>query len=187
MNTKSLLKLAFAATLLVFAALPAKADLYLEPYVGYQVGTFTHNVSSVSGTVSGTAAGLRVGLSLPIFFVAAEYSLANGTMKPSSGSDLDVTGKTLFATVGARLPLIRAYAGYGIMNDWDTKVSGGSTGTYKGSAIKLGAGFSGLPFIAVNVEYVMSTFTKYKVGSSESNTDMKSGTYMLNVSLPLSI
>lgn len=179
------------AVVLLFAAHPAKADLYLEPYLGYGSGEL--KLGSSTYTMSGSGIGARVGFSLPIFFVAADYAMGSGkaNLKSGSGSSGDYSSSDLFAVVGARLPLIRAYAGYGLMNSVTAKGNGADS-TLTGTAMKFGVGFSGLPFVAINLEYITETYNKLKSGGAEY--DIKSGgiidkasagMYMLTVSLPL--
>jgi hypothetical protein len=184
---------------LVLAAQTAKADLYLEPYIGYGMGTaeIQQSAGKDSHYLTSTVIGGRVGLGLPIVFLGVDYSLGTGTSTvkdngTGSAAGGDATSTQLFAVVGAHIPLLRAYAGYGLINDLKLKNSNGES-TLKGSAIKLGVGYSGLPFVAINFEMITSTFNK--ISSSAGEFDIQSGgliekasatTYMVNVSLPLS-
>jgi hypothetical protein len=66
--------------------------------------------------------------------------------------------------------------------------------TFLGSAIKVGAGFTGLPFIAINLDYILSTFSSYTDtsnhslgGSGSIYSSATANTIMLSVSLPFRI
>jgi hypothetical protein len=194
-------KYSLAIAALSFMALPAKADLLLEPYLGFGAGTAKNTPFGVSGsysdTMAGTTVGGRVGYAMPLLWFAADYSLSNGSFKnsekPSGASsvDGDYSGSNLYAVVGVKVPLLQAYAGYGLMNELtlkkgvDEKFSGGTN-------FKLGAGFTGLPFIALNLELLLNKYGKFKGAGGESDinsgstavTDAQSTTWMITVSAP---
>jgi hypothetical protein len=143
---------------------------------------YTGTPSSDADLTSG-ALGLRLGAAFPIVFVAADYSLlVGGSLKSNSGTKFDASGNQLFAEVGAQLPLVRAYLGYGLMNTLQADGNGVSVKYEGGTAIKAGVGTTIMPMFAVNLEYITSTYDK--VGGV-STSDMKSDFFMLNVSLPL--
>jgi hypothetical protein len=182
------------ALFISLSALTVKADLLLEPYVGYQVsGAFESKVSGIpaKSTSSGAAFGARVGWSLPIVWLAGDVRRVSGKLKPEGGGTDDSFEETqLGAVVGADLPMVRAYAGYMLMNELKDTGDGSS---FKGSALKFGAGFTGLPFVSLNLEYTMSTYDKVVSAGIEVSpeslglSDLKSNSLMLSVSLPFEI
>lgn len=182
-------KAAAVSAVALFVALPAKAGLLLEPYLGYGMGTVEQSTGAATKSdVSGVVVGGRVGVTLPIFFGGLDYSMMNGTTKVTSGGSgtNDLSTSSLFVVAGASLPLIRGYAGYGFLNDWTSRLPGGDS-TASGSAIKVGAGFTGLPFVSLNFEIMQSTFTKVKFAGVESSYDAKATSYTLSVSAPFDL
>lgn len=176
----ALLALAAAVTL---KAAPAHAGFMAEPYLGYKMGNYDGGTAASKGDLSGVSIGARVGYAFPVIFVAADYSiLPSGSVDWDNGGDTDVTNDQLLIDVGVSLPLIRAYAGYGLMNDF--KFDGGAKLT-GGSLWKLGVGTTILPFVAINLEYQNAEHDKAELGGLEGDTDAKSNAFMLSVSLPL--
>jgi hypothetical protein len=182
--------------MVVLQAVPAHAGILVEPYIGYGLGNskvaFAGGAEAKSDTY-GSVLGARLGYQALLLFAAFDGSVGMGTIKAanSASTDADYSDTKLFALVGARLPLVRAYAGYGFINNVTEK----STPNEKlqGSAIKLGVGFTGLPFIAINFEYIASTYDKIDLGggagmqskSDAGISDLTANQYMLTVSLPL--
>lgn len=185
MRAFRLLVLGLMTSAALFSAHRAEAtSLLLEPYLGYELGKlkYTGTPSSDSDLTSG-ALGLRLGAAFPILFVAADYSLlVGGSLKNSAGTKVDASGNQLFAEVGAQLPLIRAYLGYGLMNTLQADGTGVSVKYEGGTAIKAGIGTTIMPMLAVNLEYINS---KYDKVAGFSTSDMKSDFFMLNISVPL--
>ncbi|MNT19450.1 hypothetical protein D3C72_1547100 [compost metagenome] len=59
-------------------------------------------------------------------------------------------------------------------------------GKAEGSGMKIGVGFTGLPFISINLEYIKDDFTKFNGESLDDSFDKFDSTaYLLSVSLPL--
>ncbi|HWU44238.1 MAG TPA: hypothetical protein VN132_12395, partial [Bdellovibrio sp.] len=108
----------------------------------------------------------------------------SGKMKPDSGSDADMKRNTFYGVVGVDLPiLLRAWAGYGFSDQFvlDTPYNS----TIKGKSFKLGVGFTGLPFVSLNVEYLKSTADEITGGTlANSSPDSKHEAVMVSVSLP---
>jgi hypothetical protein len=184
------------AITLSLAAVSAHAGLLIEPYLGYQAGSLKTTEGSMGAnpntahddTSSGLTFGGRLGITFPLLFIAADYSTTNG----KSGSDNMILNQ-LGATAGLAVPFFRAYLGYSFMNDAKLQRSTGDV-TLSGSALKAGVGFTGLPFISLNLEYIMNTFNKYKgpgVDQSIDNSgylkDAKMDAVQFSVSVPFDI
>lgn len=153
------------------------ADILLEPYLGYEIGKTT----DPDGKMDGTHLGARVAYRSPIMFWAGlDYSLGlNATFKPDSGSDETAKRSTLYGVVGMDFPiLVRAWLGYGFMNEFDF-----DAGKIKGKSTKVGVGFTGLPFLSLNLEYLKETFDESNGNSL--TTDIQNDVVVLSVSLPL--
>ncbi len=161
-------------------AAPAQAGFMLEPYLGYKMGKFDNN--GVKGDLSGVSVGARAGYAFPVIFIAADYSvLASGEVDwdNSALGKSDVTNNQLLLDVGVSLPLIRAYAGYGLSNEF--KFDGGSK--LKGGTLwKLGVGTTILPFVAINLEYQNAEHDK---ADGVEVDGVKSNAFMLSASVPL--
>ncbi|WP_374029982.1 outer membrane beta-barrel protein [Bdellovibrio bacteriovorus] len=171
--------LAVFAVVLGFSTV-SHADLLVEPYLGYEMGT----TKDQDGKIEGTQLGLRLGYASPVIFWAA----LDGTLgvsakfKPDSGSDEDAKRTSVYGVVGIDLPiLLRGWVGYGFLNEVDLD----DTGKLKGTSYKVGVGFTGLPFISLNLEYLDEKFTER--GGVDLGTDMTNKSYVLSVSLPLEL
>ncbi|MGE3975253.1 MAG: outer membrane beta-barrel protein [Bdellovibrionales bacterium] len=171
---KNILVLFFAA----FFSLPAHADILIEPFAGYSIGTISYKTADTvvpaGATDSGTLNGLTYGAHVAYVFptrisLGAAYEINSGTKKWSrSNADTDVSQSTLYAMGGFYAPLgLRAYAGYGLKTEEKDTISGATT-SYTGTAIKLGVGYEFLLMFAFNLEYVMYDLKNL----SASGTDM---------------
>ena len=153
----------------------AHAGFLIEPYLGYGTGTSTFkSVAGVetSGKESGVGFGARVGYSFLIPFVAFDYSqkVFKFAADSSGLSDSDDTFTEMSVVVGANLPIVRVFAGYGF--DASAKIKGTSSeSTVKGTFTKVGVGFKVIPMVAVNLEYFMYSAKKIESGGAEYDFD----------------
>lgn len=155
----------------------AKADLMVEPYLGYEFGKVK---DAAEGDLTGTQMGLRLGYKSPLMFWAALDGTfgISGEFKDDTGKD-DVKRTTLSAVVGVDLPvLLRAWAGYGLTNELKF-----DNGSIKGHNYKIGVGFTGLPFVSLNFEYLNEKFDDLPGGATG---EIKNDSYVVSVSLPMS-
>ncbi len=159
----------------------SQASWMIEPYLGYEFGKVK---DSSPGEISGTNLGLRLAYRLPVlvwFGLDGTYGLT-GTYKPDTGANSDMQRTSLYGVVGVDLPiLLRGWIGVNLMNEM--KFKDYSDNKLKGSGLKVGVGFTGLPFVSLNLEYINDKFDEY-AGSSIS-PEAKTDSYMLSVSLPL--
>ncbi len=190
---------------ILLAASVAHAGIMIEPYLGYEFGTQSSKFKSsylpsantdLGAVISGTALGARLGYNFIGFWAALDYMVSSGTLKfdTSSLKDSDMTRSTLGITAGFDFPiLLRAWAGY-IVKD-DTKLKGtGTETTLSGGGYKLGIGYQGLPFVSLNLEYLVRNFNSHKGSAQDAGTgynfdqaynEYKHNTYLLSISLPL--
>lgn len=176
-------KLLVAVVVVMGFASVSNAGLLLEPYLGYEMGTFKDNAE---GKMDGTLLGARIAWTAPVMFWAGlDYSTTVSAKFKSDTSgvpDSDAKRNTLYAVVGVDFPiLLRAWLGYGLMNeikfsDYNNKLKGKST--------KLGVSFTGLPFICLNLEYLMESFDEQDRTPSGLSPEAKNTAYVLSVSLP---
>ena len=170
----------------------AKADILIEPYLGYTMGNVTTTLdtgSTLKWDNNNAILGARVGYEFVVLMAGLDYdTMLSGKLKGQGGQpDLDATASQLYLFAGARLPLIRAWAGYGLMNEVHGK-SGGVDTKYTGNSLKVGASFTGFPIIALNLEYIMNNFDKENDNalSTYATSKVESNLVMLSVSAPLS-
>lgn len=168
--------LAVFAVVLGFAH-ASQANIMIEPYLGYEMG----KTKNSDGTFNGSDMGLRLAYAAPVFFWVGldATSGVSGTFKPDSGGNDDGKRTTVSGVVGVDFPiLLRAWAGYSLMNE----IKFDTLGKFKGSGTKVGIGFTGLPFISLNFEYINEKFTE--VDGATLSTDFKNDSYLISVSLP---
>lgn len=187
---------AFAlATLLVSPF--ATADLLLEPYAGavLQGQTKLKFTDALGGqetksTQDGYAGGARLGLTvLGIGFVALDGWAAQGKSKSDSTTDDYQSTNATIAVGASALGLARAYAAVGL-TQFSLKQASGTTQSYSGNVIKVGAGASIIPMVSLNVELVRQLWTKHTPsGGSEEDVSVKlasneSSYLLVSASLP---
>ena len=158
----------------------ANAGILIEPYVGYHIGGTEQGTTE--NDVTGLGYGARLGWTLPLVFIALDYSTAGVELEPTTGatSDADYTATGL--VVGASLPVIRVWAGYNFSAELD--VEGGSD--YEGTGMKAGLGFK-MPLLPIsfNLEYIINEFDEAN-GASLAQ-DLEAKTLFLSISAPLNL
>ena len=158
---------ATAVTLLTVKS--ASAGILLEPVLGYGMGTYEQPVSGfidtdMKGKSSGIYYGGRAGYGIGPVTIAADVLMA-GAIKNKSDDptwdDEDTKSRTMMGVTGVvSFPLlpIRLWLGY---NFSDTvKMKDGSS--IEGNGFKVGVGYTIIPMVSVNLDYITSTFGKIK-------------------------
>lgn len=170
--------------LLMFLAagtLTAQADILIEPYAGYYMGKYSGGTNSYNA--NGSALGARLGYQSLGFMLGADY--LTGAWTGDTSPKTNFKPSYIGAFVGYNFPiLLRAYAEYDVVaND----VSSGQTN--KGTAIKLGLGYTALPFLSINFEIINSTFTKTSIDGTDStlSPNLTATMYGVSISLPFTI
>jgi hypothetical protein len=181
------------ALILVFAT-PTKAEILIEPLVGYSLGSKVEieDGENYSGA-SGPSFGGRLGYQKLGFQLGLDYLNSNINMDDDDFKS-NVKTNEWAAFVGFEFPiLIRAYAGYifsatGESEKYNDSVLGRQTLKLEGgSGLKVGVGFTLLPFLDINVEMRQGTFTDNKIGSTSFDKDVKYSSYMVGLSLPFAL
>ena len=176
------------AALILMCGPLAVAGFSVEPYLGYGRGTLD---SSLDTDFSFVAAGARVGYGMLGFTGGLDiFKSLTGSFEDDQNDkgDYDVISASVFASYTFPI-LLRVYAGYTFHYenelDYDsplfqTSETEGDGGYY------LGVGYTGLPFVAVNLEYRVNDFDKqtFENGSSSDLSDTDDSFFMLSVSLP---
>lgn len=172
--------LATIASLIIFCgANVANAGILVEPYLGYTKGKW--EMGSTSQDFSGVYYGGRLGYSMLGLMGGLDFQ--TGKLKDnSSPTNIDLTPSDLGIFVGYNLPvMLRVYGSYFFSSKLKSEAAGTSN-TYEGKNMRLGVGFTSLPFVSINLEYGLGTYTKDSSGSLSS--DMKTKWFGLNVSVP---
>ena len=148
----------------------ANAGLVIEPLVGYGLsGTFTDkNVTpNTEKEFSGVEFGGRLGYSFLGAMAGVHYSMGTKTFDSSgTGSEVDYDISNLGVFVGYQAPiLIKAWATYYLDHKAEATINNSAYET-SGSAIAFGAGYTGLPFVSLNVEYRMVTYDEEVSGGT---------------------
>ena len=168
--------------------LPARAEILLEPLVAYNLHSKLDVAREDNYSGGGTGFGGRAGYQKLGFQLGVDY-LHSDLDFDDSDFGKNVTMDEFAGFVGFEFPfLIRVYGGYIFAANGDSsyrdstirrdfELSGG-TGS------KFGIGFTGLPFVCINLEYRQGEFDEYDLGNTTVNEKVKYSAYLLSVSLP---
>lgn len=149
----------------------SKASFLIDPYVGYKLAWDTATLESgglsadFDITRNGVMYGARAGYQFLGLMAGVEYGMGTGLTSdlaagsiggfnvPGAESSYDASYMGVF--VGYELPImLRAWATYFFDANWEAE-DGSKTEL---TAISLGVGFTGLPFVSLNAEYRLNTF-----------------------------
>lgn len=203
--SKNMMKYVTLLTLFFASLSVAKAGLYLEPYAGVALaGKLERKTTSFPtfGDYSGVQIGGRAGYSMLGFMGGLTLNLAMKTdIEATSGvvrTNDGVTRRDIGAFVGFNFPiLVRVWASYyfnsmlegqdpGIHNTLD------SSETYNGNGYSIGVGFTGLPFLSLNLELRNFTYDEQEdIDASPQTTtfnpEYTSNEVFVSISLPLDL
>lgn len=172
-----ILIISLIATLTVISN--AQAGFMVEPYLGLERGSYDYGNSD--GDLSGTNIGARLGYEMLGLTFGADYMMTKGDADPDNGGSNDFDGTDFGIFVGYQFPvLIQAYLSYFLSSEADID---SYSGKLKGDGYRIGAGYTGFPFIVINLEYITRTYDK--AGSNTLSNKFETTGYALNVSLPL--
>lgn len=140
---------------------------FIEPFVGYEMG------HGDSDDLSGIQYGARLGGSTLGFLYGVEYTAAS-LENDVTNTDTDTTDMGI--VVGYEFPiLLRVYYSHFLKSETDSNLEGDG-----GS--KIGIGYTGLPFVAINFEAISRKYDELN-GASIAETETE--TYAISVSIPL--
>lgn len=170
------------------ASFSAKASLLIEPHLGFNLSGGGKS-NGVDYSYNGAQYGLRLGGQYLGLMAGIDYNLSSYTWEQTPGGD-DTFDRSEFGLfVGYNLPiLVRFWGAYYFSNTAKDTNSTGRTvsgAKYEGSSVELGAGWTALPFLSLNLAYRnISLDTKPSTisGGSISNNE-----FVLGVSLPLTL
>ena len=160
-------------------SLNAQAGFLIDPYIG--TGSYASSFDAANAAAEGvdqddveesmTAVGSRLGYSFLLLNAGIDYQLA--TVDGDNATNIS-------AFVGVDLPILfRFWGEYFISSDVD--VDSGVTSDFT-DGYGLGVGFTGLPFVSINLE---AQYLNYELESSGFEYDVTTASYLLSVSLPL--
>tara|TARA_Y100000780_G_scaffold232591_1_gene267920 strand:- start:15381 stop:15959 length:579 start_codon:yes stop_codon:yes gene_type:complete len=168
-----------------------QAGALIEPYLGYGIGSgdrnntdYDYNTPQFGARLGYQMLGLMGGID---YSLAPEFDLEAETAGSTSKIDTDKNQLGLF--VGYEFPiLLRAWATYYLSSKLET-TSATATTEYSGGGYALGVGFTGLPFVSLNLEYRMFSYDEVETGSFKGDLDpeLELNEIFLSVSLPLNI
>lgn len=183
-----LTQLGLLLALFFLSAVPARAGLLIEPVVGFNMGTKLDfqggkNYSGGKGLGYGGRLGFQSwGLQLGADYLQSSIDMGEDDIKRN------VKTKEWAGFVGYEFPiLLRVYAGYIFSAKGDTKLAAGKLTLEDGTGMKAGVGFTGLPFVDINVEYRRGTFDNQKTGATKSSKDVDYNSLLLSLSVPLNL
>lgn len=157
----------------------AFSGLHLEPYIGAgknvtDISFAQAALSDQDDDVSTSHVGARVGYSFLLLSAGIDYEMASSS---------DVSANNLAVFVGVDMPiLLRAYGKYYLSSNIDNDNVDVDFEFKDGYA--LGVGFTGLPFVSINVE-VQSINYEFDGSGGAVTGDASSNVTLLSVSLPI--
>ena len=162
-------------SILFFMSSLAHADLLIDPYIGTGLMKTTSDVNRLDDDDENLAAvGARVGYQFLLVSAGIDYS------KGTAG-DYEFTNTSVF--VGVDLPiLLRVWAEYFISSDLEADISGFDEDIDFKDGTSIGLGFTGLPFVSLNLEVQNLNYETELVGR---DLDFETAAYIFSVSLPL--
>ena len=144
----------FLAILIFIAYGSAQAGLLLEPFVGYVSGS---QKQTTTANFTGTIYGARAGFSFLRFAVGADYT--GGNFTDDSTPKFTLTSGDVGGFVSYKFPILfRIYGAYVPSAKLKGSSSISSFTLQKATAMKLGLGYTGLPFVNINIEYLSSSY-----------------------------
>ncbi len=160
----------------------AHAGLLLEPYVGYVSGTAKGETST---DYTGSSLGARVGFTMLGFGIGADYEANTIVDDGSPKSDFTRGEAGLF--LAYKFPILfRLYATYVPTSSIYVKQSGTTTTLEKGTATKIGLGYTGFPFININLEFNSAEYKEAK-GLGTLTPKVTTSGYALSISAPFDL
>ncbi len=194
---KQLTQLALLLALVLGISSNAKADLLIEPVVGYNLGySLDVKFDSVAmassnqkytggggGSYGGRLGYQNFGLQLGLDYLKSSINMNDSDFKSN------IATSEWAGFVGYEFPImLRVYAGYIFAGSGTGKNKlDQTTELSKESGTKIGLGFTGLPFIDINLEYRRATWTQNSFGGTDYDGSFTYSTIMLGLSAPFTL
>ncbi|MCB0390247.1 MAG: hypothetical protein KDD58_03095 [Bdellovibrionales bacterium] len=186
---RKILSLIATGLLLVSFSHSAHAGFLIEPFLDFAVSGDADDGTPPTGDLSSTMYGLRIGMSTLGFIYGVEYAMGTYEEKYSvSGINVTVDGNStdMGVFVGYEFPImLRVWLSYYLQTklSLDDAIDTEATG----SGTKIGVGYTGLPYISINLEMLTRSYDEYdtSLGSGTIDPEHKHTAYLLGISLPL--
>ncbi len=182
---------------LCFLGVQASADIYLEPYVGFMEGTVKADETvtllgqsiplSASQNEHGTLFGAKLGLSYFGLSFGGEY-MGGQPVSGGSGAPLNDIGAFVGFTFPVFLKISAAYffsSTLGNVSETDAN-NIEFTEKAKGKGYKVSLGFTFLPLIVINLDYIAHVWDNIPLEATVTAYKITDTAGMLSLSLPLS-
>lgn len=171
----------------------ASASFLIEPHLGYNVSGSGDNgltgASKVENDYSGAQYGLKLGYQNLGLMVGLDFNRSNydQDFKSSAATATNSMERSeLGLFVGYNLPiLVRAWGAYYFSNNTKNK---DNSSEMTGNTKELGVGFTGLPFLSINLMYRMIDLDELEAANgTKSSIDVSDHEVVLGVSVPLTL
>lgn len=164
----------------------AKADFYLEPFVGVLVNS-TFEAGSDKGDVSGSQVGARLGWTKMGLSIGLDGRRTSSTSASNDSGDLELTATQAGFFVGYEFPILfRVWANYIFSSNASNDDNSDEKYT-EGTGYTVGLGYKIFPFVSLNLELFSTQYDKFEFNGGEADADYKSDGMVLGVSVPVSI
>ncbi len=173
----------------VMAPKTASAALLLEPHIGYNLSG-SGDAGATEYDYNGPQLGARIGWQNLGLMVGMDFTHSSFDLEAESSAGktkTDMTRNELGLFAGYNFPiLVRAWGAYYFTN---TMKGGSPEVKYKGNTKELGVGFTGLPFLSINLMYRMVNHDEFEssAGNGSLNPDLDFNEIVLGVSLPFTL
>ena len=183
----------FLILMISFFALKSDAGVLIDPYLGYLFpGNATQGPGDsfkFHGPVYGIRGGFQETVMLGFDFGKSYLKFKRG--KPVYVLPRDYSGTYFSFFAGVSLPAIplRFWASYYLYSEYEDGEGRGSGDSYLGDGYGATIGFTGIPFLSLNLEFRMFRFDRFEDAISGEKTDLEpdllSNEILLTVSVPL--
>jgi len=170
-----------------------QAGILVEPYLGYSIG-LSKDYNNKTNDYKTPQFGARLGYQFLGLMAGVDYSLSSSfdlnQKNKSNGASSKISSEKnqLGLFVGYDFPiLLRAWGTYYL--DANFKNTPAPATTYNGNGYALGVGFTGLPFVSLNLEYRSFSYDSSKTSGTKTALSPKwtMNEILLSVSLPIDI
>ena len=158
----------------------------IEPFAGYGIGSRNDDTSTNFDTKA-LILGARAGIGIfPMFTAGVQATLLSGGSSDSTTLSQDLSGTEAGVYVKWSAPImLQAYAGYNILANKTETLAGVDT-EFTGNGFFLGVGWTGLPFVVINLEMHRDSYSESKTaGTTTTLNDTTTEMFRLTISLPL--
>ncbi len=186
--------------LFFFVSNSANAGLLIEPLGAFnfsakgKLDDKDHNkgFSAFGGGYGGRVGYQNFGFQLGVDYLHSSLNASDNNFKKN------ISLNEWAGFVGFQFPVfLRVYAGYIFSASGTSRYDNGNivgnSGVQdftakSGSGGKFGIGFTGLPFVAINLEYRSGAIDSYKIGNTSYDSDkIKYSSYLLSLSIPINL